>query len=79
MQTIKSTEWQPIGTAPKDQRILAWCVFGGGAEARVCKWMPWMLAYGDGEGGQWYAHGCGQSVTHWMPLPAPPPPVEPGE
>ena len=62
-------EWQPIETAPFEERVFVWCadirhgkplgiVFGRvvdftNGERRV---------YGDGMNGDW-------TFTHWMPLP----------
>jgi hypothetical protein len=53
--------WQPIETAPKDQRDVL--VLSGGFI---------MIAYFDND--TWWAmNGFGlDDVTHWMPLPEPP-------
>jgi hypothetical protein len=50
--------WQPIETAPRDgNRFLGWCVFPAGAEPRFVVWTM----------GGFYAYGCQQDVTHWLP------------
>ncbi len=68
-------DWQPIESAPCEERIMLWCednrsrpdanpvVFG-----RVVDFSDGeRRAYGDGYNGNW-------NFTHWMPLPAPPKP-----
>lgn len=61
--------WQPIETAPKDAgtRIIAWCVYPAGAEARVvtaykCSCCQHVV---------WKCWDIIQNPTHWMPLEPP--------
>lgn len=62
-------EWQPIETAPKDQR---WLLFGGpkGRVPYVGRWFVW--AGLNAENGFWQSHCIEVKPTHWMPLPDPP-------
>ncbi len=67
LSALPETPWQPISTAPKDGRlILTWSL------SQTIATMWWAKdedpAWTDGE----YTY----SPTHWMPLPAPPPPSE---
>jgi hypothetical protein len=62
------SEWMPIETLPADvRRFLGWCVFPAGAEARMIDGRRDEIG-----NGAFYAYGCRQDVTHWMPLPEPP-------
>lgn len=65
-------EWKPIETAPSERgsRILGWCKFPAGEEARIITNSPSYLA--DPGSVRWEAYGCEQDATHWMPLPEPP-------
>jgi Protein of unknown function (DUF551) len=66
-----AANWQPIETAPniRGVRIIGWCVFPLGAEAREVKgYIP--LDRMDAV--QWFYGSVLQNVTHWMPLPPPP-------
>ena len=59
-------EWQPIETAPKDQRILGW----DGDEILTLDWNRsaggyWQQVSDSGRSSAYYP-------THWMPLPEPP-------
>lgn len=56
-------EWQPIETAPEEQRVLGFVREG---EAEI------VIYWGEGEG--WSLESTGETVeiTHWMPLPEPP-------
>lgn len=64
--------WQPIETAPRKrgERIIGWCVFPAGSEAREVKCFVPIGAPFDGP--SWFYQGIKQNVTHWMPLPTPP-------
>lgn len=69
-------EWKPIESAPKDRRILVWCVH---ANAKYAKdpiaegWEAAVIAEWTGHnGGGWTWHGMAGKHTHWMPLPDPP-------
>jgi hypothetical protein len=53
-------EWQPVETAPMEQRILAW-----GPEVDVCLAMHTNGAWHDLEGSLLED----DALTHWMPLP----------
>jgi hypothetical protein len=65
--------WQPIETAPVEERIILWCEDNRGrANASavvfgrvVDLWDGNRKAYGEGMTGDWL-------FTHWMPLPEPP-------
>jgi hypothetical protein len=67
------TEWQPIETAPKDNKSrLIWCP--DNMSIYCVSWVQgddgyhrqgWHIF-----GGDWRHHL--QSATHWMPLPEPP-------
>ena len=65
-------EWQPIETAPRERgkRIIGWCTFPAGAEAREIKCFIWL----DRPNAEpmWLYYGISQTVTHWMPMPEPP-------
>jgi hypothetical protein len=71
------SEWQPIETAPKDGKILAWCPQRG-----VCAPAYWNEdKYAKNPRPYWTHWGermCGtlatrkDQPTHWMPLPEPP-------
>lgn len=59
------SEWQPIKTAPKDNRsILTW----DGADMVVCFWCRCSEQWApvNNQCSSW------EGVTHWMPLPEPP-------
>jgi hypothetical protein len=64
--------WQPIETAPniRGVRIIGWCVFPAGAEAREVKGYIPLDRMEDAV--QWFYGSVLQNVTHWMPLPPPP-------
>ena len=65
-------EWQPIETAPRKrgERIIGWCTFPAGAEAREIKcFIPFDLPSAKP---MWFYEGVKQTVTHWQPLPGPP-------
>jgi hypothetical protein len=76
------SEWQPIETAPKSERLIGWFPLPGGttshARVHVMYWTNW-----DGLRGFipcWNVTGWGAGMdalfkyqpTHWMPLPDPP-------
>lgn len=62
-------EWQPIGTAPTDgARVIVYAAPYQGLPGFVC------VADYHPDGG-WCVDEL-REVTHWMPLPAPPPPFE---
>jgi hypothetical protein len=70
-QAETAADWQLIETAPniRGVRIIGWCVFPLGAEAREVKgYIP--LDREDAV--QWFYGSVLQNVTHWMPLPPPP-------
>ena len=62
------TDWQPIATAPHDQRSILGVHENSGIQ-KVC----WRFAIGDDR----YEYGAGSErlwrPTHWQPLPVPPP------
>mgnify|MGYP001590466088 CR=1 FL=1 len=59
-------DWQPIETAPRDGRqLLFWSRHGFCEVLRRDHW-GWM-----NEGGEGY-DDASDTLTHWMPLPAPP-------
>ena len=62
-------DWQPIETAPKDERILLWCADHNMRTKEpigVCMGRNWGdYPMGEGMSGDW-------TFTHWMPLPEPP-------
>lgn len=61
----KDREWQPIETAPKNQRVL----IGGGGCPRVHEnELRCFRTAGCG----WAGLGTEEQPTHWMPLPKPP-------
>lgn len=80
-------KWQPISKAPKNPygeffgpTILVWCTADN---------MPWPAYWGaaaktnDAYKGTWWMVNDGentefeaQTITHWMPLPEPPPETE---
>jgi hypothetical protein len=64
--------WQPIETAPniRGVRIIGWCVFPAGAEAREVKGYIPLDRMEDAV--KWFYGSVLQNVTHWMPLPPPP-------
>lgn len=63
-------EWQPIETAPRDVDVIVWQAKREHIDiAMLCDNDRWV---------NWYGHKC-LSVTHWMPLPAPPAARQPGE
>lgn len=64
--------WRPIAEAPDTPwlKIIGWCVFPAGAEARYCQ-----REYD----GRWIALGVTQNVTHFKPWPVDGPPSKPGE
>ena len=67
------SEWQPIETAPKDEKVLVVFLepfFGKFTQETES-------AYYDSGSGKWlfWLYGreiVGGGVTHWMPLPEPP-------
>lgn len=66
--------WRSIKDDPpkckRGDRIIGWCAFPAGAEAREIKcYIP--LDRPDDEP-LWFYGGIKQNVTHWMPLPEPP-------
>ena len=55
------SKWQPIETAPTDQKILV-------TDGEMV-WTAWS------KGGMWWAvDDRSGPITHWMPLPEPPKP-----
>jgi hypothetical protein len=64
--------WQDIRTAPtcRGARIIGWCTYPAGAEARIVQNAPAYLEPPDAT--RWDFGGLTQTVTHWMPLPPPP-------
>jgi Protein of unknown function (DUF551) len=71
-QAETAAAWQPIETAPniRGVRIIGWCVFPAGAEAREVKGYIPLDRMEDAV--QWFYGSVLQNVTHWMPLPPPP-------
>jgi hypothetical protein len=73
------SEWKPIGTAPEGVHILLWFPVGergdGGIEAATIYFYNLGIGLwthgGPNSGSDWSVRG--DSPTHWMPLPAPPP------
>jgi hypothetical protein len=61
------SEWQPIETAPKENRDVLVCEDGIGKPVRVAFWDK-------ARGGVWSMWPGRERIypTHWMPLPAPP-------
>ena len=75
--------WRPISTAPRDgTRVLLWCVHANAAysDDPVAEgWAAAVLgAWIDHNGGGWTWHGLCGRMTHWQPLPAPPPTTQEG-
>lgn len=62
-----AAQWQPIEAAPDHTWILLGHYLG--------KSRRWIVRIGKQEKGKWVAYPGQdrQSVTHWMPLPPPPP------
>lgn len=59
------SEWQPIATAPKDQRIIAWSPLWDAPE--LCFYVE--------TAGRWettFDDLAGEQPTHWMRWPEPP-------
>jgi hypothetical protein len=66
-----SSQWLPIETAPKDGRwLLLWC--GAGLVPMVGNW----FTYAASTEGFWQSHTIQVRPSHWMPLPAQPPPAK---
>lgn len=71
------SDWQPIETAPKDGTcILVWSAEPGYECVELVSWAedePFGTAktWATQSEGPGYSHEV-ESVTHWMPLPAPP-------
>ena len=62
------SDWRPIGTAPKDARIL---LLTGRQEVAVGKWLDNSATSHPWSG--WSTDlGPSARATHWMPLPLPP-------
>lgn len=64
--------WQPIETAQRKRgmRVIGWCTFPAGAEAREVKCHVPLNE--PSAKPTWFYGSIVQTVTHWMPLPAPP-------
>lgn len=57
------SEWQPIETAPTNERVLVYESFNGSFDIHIVKWFN----------GYWESNmGAQFYPTHWMPLPEPP-------
>jgi len=72
-------EWQPIETAPRDGReILVWGEYQQVATARYSEWEKRFVASWEDSSVIEYQGDFGTdyktlaTITHWMPLPAPP-------
>lgn len=62
--------WQPIATAPKDEKHVIICTANGiVGEARYFENDRW---YWSGYDPSDYVDGSVEGVTLWMPLPSPP-------
>jgi hypothetical protein len=62
---MTQNNWQPIETAPKNQRILA-CVSNEYWNIEIVQWHERDNAWIYGDFDHW------MQPTHWMPLPTPP-------
>jgi hypothetical protein len=69
--SAKNGEWQPISTAPRDQRrVLVWIDDG---PTKVCSFAHLWFYSTDGRlGGGAEGYNGQWNITHWMPLPEPP-------
>lgn len=71
-ETIGQTvaDWQPIETAPRNERVLVWWPFWSTVSPVVAMLdtdvQHWRLIYVQLEQATW------PTPTHWMPLPPPP-------
>ena len=70
------SDWQPIGTAPKDGTVV---LLSTGHDMAVCRLIEsfdgsrrWVVAELGVRNGRTEMIGLDTSATHWMPLPAPP-------
>ena len=66
--------WQPIDTAPKDRRILAYGLIGFESKPGIST-IKWNSTYSEwnadpNEATEYSPEPC--DVTHWVPLPEPP-------
>jgi len=75
-QKSEPVMWQPIETAPTDVEIQVYTVCGWEPRARLIEnhsgekfWQVW--AMDDFDGMDWIR--LDERVTHWMPIPQPPP------
>ncbi|QIX20227.1 DUF551 domain-containing protein [Agrobacterium pusense] len=60
------TKWQPIESAPMDERILVWCAYlEDTVFAEIRRPDGVVTGYDD-------SHYVIDRPTHWMPLPEPP-------
>jgi hypothetical protein len=51
-------EWEPIDSVPPDiDEVLGWCLVPSGDQPRI------VVRIGHG----WWAYGCQQNVTHYLP------------
>jgi len=68
-----SPAWQPISTAPKDDKtyVLGWAEsrYRDGYQQVI---MRWFNDAGDPLHGFWVCNAIQYYPTHWMPLPQPP-------
>lgn len=87
-RTPQAVRWEPIETAPKDnrERLNYVIITDGKCMADVAIWCPERPAYTDERTGTMYAHRPAgwfnvsrsrvSEPTHWMPLPLPPTPED---
>lgn len=62
--------WRPIETAPKDGTNILLC---GGANVSQGGWLTGAMQGAEDEScAGWWAVGCIENPTHWMPMPAAP-------
>ena len=79
----RESEWQPIETAPLDERVLVWTgngktigkdpvIFAAVLRTYSCGQRLWAITEWNGELSQAPNVICMDIATHWMRLPAPP-------
>lgn len=69
--------WQPIETAPKDGTEILACTEGFPESHRIVHWYSDAGCWWDHDG--LFDYPDDPWLTHWMPLPEPPPLPEPSK
>lgn len=69
MMEANMSEWQPIGTAPRDSNILGWNQYDGVLVYRPMYFSSKNFACWDAV---YDTENLAEAPTHWMPLPEAP-------